>query len=60
MTHNPIALAVHRANHQQTEHYVADVFEVDPVLATKGQPVGILRASPERCDLKCGLCKSGG
>ncbi len=47
MNHNPIALAVHRANHQQTEHYVADVFEVDPVLATKGQPVGILWASPD-------------
>lgn len=34
VNHNPIALAVHRANHQQTEHYVADVFEVDPILAT--------------------------
>jgi DNA (cytosine-5)-methyltransferase 1 len=38
---------VHRANHQGTEHYVADVFEVDPVLATGGQPVGILWASPD-------------
>ncbi|WP_017903553.1 DNA cytosine methyltransferase [Pseudomonas asplenii] len=47
VNHNPIALAVHRANHPQTEHYVADVFEVDPILATKGQPVGILWASPD-------------
>lgn len=47
VNHNKIALAVHRANHQQTEHYVADVFEVDPILATKGQPVGILWASPD-------------
>jgi len=47
VNHNPIALAVHRANHPQTDHYVADVFEVDPVLATGGQPVGILWASPD-------------
>ncbi|MHA6195565.1 DNA cytosine methyltransferase [Pseudomonas wadenswilerensis] len=47
VNHNEIALAVHRANHPQTEHYVADVFEVDPVLATKGRPVGVLWASPD-------------
>ncbi|WP_339545092.1 DNA cytosine methyltransferase [Pseudomonas sp. RA_35y_Pfl2_P32] len=47
VNHNPIALAVHRANHPQTAHYVADVFEVDPVHATSGQPVGILWASPD-------------
>lgn len=47
VNHNPIALAVHRANHPQTAHYVADVFEVDPVIATGGQPVGILWASPD-------------
>lgn len=47
VNHNPIALAVHRANHPKTAHYVADVFEVDPVHATGGQPVGILWASPD-------------
>jgi DNA (cytosine-5)-methyltransferase 1 len=47
VNHNQIALAVHRANHPETAHYVADVFEVDPVLATGGQPVGILWASPD-------------
>lgn len=47
VNHNPIALAVHRANHPQTAHYVADVFEVDPIHATGGQPVGILWASPD-------------
>lgn len=47
VNHNPIALAVHRANHPGTAHYVADVFEVDPILATGGQPVGILWASPD-------------
>ena len=47
VNHNPIALAVHRANHPHTAHYVADVFEVDPIHATGGQPVGILWASPD-------------
>ncbi|MFL8988636.1 DNA cytosine methyltransferase [Pseudomonas sp. QLc11A] len=47
VNHNPIALAVHRANHPATAHYVADVFEVDPARATGGQPVGILWASPD-------------
>jgi tRNA G37 N-methylase Trm5 len=36
VNHNPIALAVLRANHPQTAHYVSDVFEVDPVHTTSG------------------------
>ncbi|QSL90482.1 DNA cytosine methyltransferase [Pseudomonas atacamensis] len=47
VNHNPIALAVHRANHPETAHYVADVYEVDPLLATGGQPVAIIWASPD-------------
>ena len=47
VNHNPIALAVHRANHPKTAHYVADVFEVDPREATGGQPVAIIWASPD-------------
>jgi DNA (cytosine-5)-methyltransferase 1 len=47
VNHNQIALAVHRANHPGTDHYVADVFEVDPIKATRGQPVGLLWASPD-------------
>ncbi|KDD65350.1 multidrug DMT transporter [Pseudomonas mandelii PD30] len=47
VNHNPIALAVHRANHPQTAHYVADVYEVDPRKATGGQPVAIIWASPD-------------
>jgi integrase len=39
LNHSPIALAVHRANHSQTTHYVADVLEGDPVHGTGGQPV---------------------
>jgi DNA (cytosine-5)-methyltransferase 1 len=47
VNHNPIALAVHRANHPTTAHYVADVYEVDPREATGGQPVAIIWASPD-------------
>ncbi|EQM70022.1 DNA cytosine methyltransferase [Pseudomonas tohonis] len=47
INHNPVALAVHRANHPSTRHYRTDVFEVDPIAVTGGQPVGILWASPD-------------
>jgi len=47
INHSPIAIAVHRANHPSTRHYITDVFEVDPLEATGGQPVGILWASPD-------------
>jgi DNA (cytosine-5)-methyltransferase 1 len=47
VNHNEIALAVHRANHPTTAHYVADVFEVDPLMATRGLPVALLWASPD-------------
>lgn len=47
VNHSPLAIAVHRANHPNTRHYISDVFEVDPLEATGGQPVGILWASPD-------------
>ncbi|MNO80276.1 C-5 cytosine-specific DNA methylase [compost metagenome] len=47
INHSRTAIAVHRANHPKTRHYITDVFEVDPLAATRGQPVGILWASPD-------------
>jgi len=47
INHSPVAVAVHRANHPDTQHHQCDIFEVDPVEATKGRPVGILWASPD-------------
>lgn len=47
INHDPVAIAVHRANHPNTAHYCTDVFEVDPAQATGGQPVGVLWASPD-------------
>ncbi len=47
INHNEDALSLHQANHPQTEHYVADVFEVCPKKATRGRPVGWLHLSPD-------------
>src|SRR5688572_3596157 len=47
INHDPIALAVHAANHEKTEHLTSDVWDVDPLVATKGRPVRLLWASPD-------------
>ncbi|WP_265734821.1 DNA cytosine methyltransferase [Pseudazoarcus pumilus] len=47
INHNDDALSMHRANHPQTRHFVADVFEVCPRGATQGRPVGLLHLSPD-------------
>ena len=47
INHSATALAVHRANHPQTRHLTADIWEVRPLDATGGAPVEILWASPD-------------
>jgi DNA (cytosine-5)-methyltransferase 1 len=47
VNHDPEAVSLHQANHPQTKHFVSDVFEVDPVAVTDGQPVALLWASPD-------------
>jgi len=47
INHNPIAIAVYKANHPTTRTFITDVFDVDPLEATGGQPVAILWASPD-------------
>lgn len=47
VNHDAQAVAMHRMNHPQTEHYCSDVFDVDPVAAVRGRPVGHLHASPD-------------
>lgn len=47
VNHDPEAISLHEANHPQTRHFVSDVFEVDPITVTAGQPVGLLWASPD-------------
>ncbi len=46
INHNDVALAVHEANHPRTRHFVSDIWEVEPRIATHGQPVAVLWASP--------------
>jgi len=36
INHDPEAIAMHKANHPNTRHYCQDVWEVDPVEATRG------------------------
>jgi len=47
INHNRWALAVHRANHPETEHYCEDVWNVDPKTACRGRPVGSFWLSPD-------------
>lgn len=47
VNHDPEAVSLHAVNHRQTEHYVKDVFEINPLVATRGHPVGLLWASPD-------------
>lgn len=47
INHDPDAVSMHAANHPHAEHYVADVFEVDPCAATRGRHVRHLHASPD-------------
>ncbi|MFM0058525.1 DNA cytosine methyltransferase [Paraburkholderia phytofirmans] len=47
INHDGEALAMHAANHPGTKHYCEDVFQVDPIEATKNQPVGLVWLSPD-------------
>lgn len=44
VNHDPEAIALHTINPPQTKHYVSDVFEINPLVATRGRPVGLLWA----------------
>lgn len=47
INHDPAALAMYKANHPGTKVYCENVWEVDPVEATKGQPVALCWLSPD-------------
>lgn len=46
INHDPTALAVHAANHPRTRHLCESVWDVDPVEACGGRPVGLAWFSP--------------
>jgi DNA (cytosine-5)-methyltransferase 1 len=47
INHDPAAIAMHKVNHPGTEHYCESVWDVDPVKACKGRPVGLAWFSPD-------------
>ena len=47
INHDPAAIAMHKANHPDTEHYCESVWDVDPVKAIKGRKVGLAWFSPD-------------
>jgi len=47
INHDPAAIAMHRANHPDSEHYCEDVWEVDPVKACAGRQVALAWFSPD-------------
>lgn len=47
INHDPDAVGMHEVNHPQTRHFCEDVFDVDPLVATEGRPVGLIHASPD-------------
>ena len=47
INHDPKAIAMHKANHPNTKHYCEDVWQVDPVQACNGHPVGLTWFSPD-------------
>ena len=47
VNHDPEAVAMHQANHPQTEHFCESVFKVNPTRVTGNKPVGLLWASPD-------------
>lgn len=47
INHDPAAIAMHKANHPDTEHYLESVWEVDPREVVKGRKVGLAWFSPD-------------
>lgn len=47
INHDPDAIDMHMVNHPHTKHYIEDVWQVDPVEACAGRPVGLAWFSPD-------------
>jgi DNA (cytosine-5)-methyltransferase 1 len=47
INHDPEAIAMHKANHPDTHHFCEDVWEVNPIEACGGRPVGLAWFSPD-------------
>ncbi|UXI00450.1 DNA cytosine methyltransferase [Photobacterium sp. TY1-4] len=47
INHDPPAIDMHKMNHPETKHYCESVWDVDPVEACAGRPVGLAWFSPD-------------
>lgn len=47
INHDPAAIDMHKVNHPETKHYCESVWDVDPVEACTGRPVGLAWFSPD-------------
>jgi DNA (cytosine-5)-methyltransferase 1 len=47
INHDPAAIAMHRANHPDTEHYCENVYDIDPVVVCAGRKVALAWFSPD-------------
>ncbi|MBU9711094.1 DNA cytosine methyltransferase [Evansella tamaricis] len=47
INHDPAAIAMHKANHPETEHYCESVWNVDPKEVVRGRKVGLCWLSPD-------------
>lgn len=47
INHDPAAIAMHRANHPDTEHYCESVWDVDPRKVVGNRPVALCWLSPD-------------
>ena len=47
INHDPLAIAMHRANHPETEHHCESVWDIDPRQVKPGRPIGLLWLSPD-------------
>jgi DNA (cytosine-5)-methyltransferase 1 len=47
INHSDDAIAMHEANHPHTRHFREDIWEVDPIEATRGRPVDLAWFSPD-------------
>lgn len=47
INHDAKAVAMHSANHPQTQHYCESVWDVDPREISQGRPIGLMWLSPD-------------
>lgn len=47
INHDPAAIAMHKVNHPNTEHYCESVWDVDPREVVRGRKVGLCWLSPD-------------